>query len=391
MQETYKTGLFYLLIWAGYLILSPIYILPKGLPQPADIMIIIAALPALALSFSNFKGNLSYIFLCAFAFAALASIINLTHFSFSPDRRFLLSIFYYPYNILVFGFVAYIFGQSSEQIRKYSYWALSIAILAQFIWAAFIPDSDNWRATGGFDNPNQLAYWSLLSAGMLIILRGENRFTIIDISLFGLTGLTQALALSKAGMISFTLLFLVLFFSQRITHAMRAALFTIILAAAFIFALSPNLGSALSAKADIAHNVITRLASLGLEADDSLIGRGYDRIISHPEYLIFGAGEGGFDRFQNNGGPKELHSGLATLLFSYGFTGFILFLTFLFLIFRRERFLVLTVLGCILMFSLTHQAFRFTHFWVFLGMVYGIQQSRIHNRIVPDHAHNENA
>jgi hypothetical protein len=56
------------------------------------------------------------------------------------------------------------------------------------------------------------------------------------------------------------------------------------------------------------------------QSDDSLAGRGYDRFWRFPEYLIFGAGEGDFQRFAGMY-DVEIHSTLGSLVFSYGIVG----------------------------------------------------------------------
>src|SRR2546422_1043712 len=68
--------------------------------------------------------------------------------------------------------------------------------------------------------------------------------------------------------------------------------------------------------------VLKRLASQGKE--ESMEMRGYDRMTNHPQYLLFGAGEGAYYRFQS-AWPRELHSSYGTLLFCYGIFGTALF------------------------------------------------------------------
>ena len=102
-------------------------------------------------------------------------------------------------------------------------------------------------------------------------------------------------------------------------------------------------------------------------ATDSLAGRGYDRMINNPEFLLFGAGEGGFERFES-AQPGEVHSSFGTILFAYGLPGLVLFSLFLVMVMRRcggSRWLLLLPA---LAYGLTHQGVRFAMFWVLLGV-----------------------
>jgi len=58
------------------------------------------------------------------------------------------------------------------------------------------------------------------------------------------------------------------------------------------------------------------------EADDSLIGRGYDRIRDNSEMLLFGAGSAGFRRFKKKQGFYfAVHSTYGNVLFTVGLFG----------------------------------------------------------------------
>ncbi|MDZ7736197.1 MAG: hypothetical protein U5P41_08920 [Gammaproteobacteria bacterium] len=94
--------------------------------------------------------------------------------------------------------------------------------------------------------------------------------------------------------------------------------------------------------------------------------RGYTRIIEHPGYLLFGAGEGAYHRFL----PKyEFHSSLGTVLFCYGLPGTIAFTAMLWAIIRRRLLPGAILLMPALVYGLAHQGLRFTMFWVMLACI----------------------
>jgi hypothetical protein len=123
----------------------------------------------------------------------------------------------------------------------------------------------------------------------------------------------------------------------------------------------------------LAESVGTRLESVGKQEDDSLAGRGYDRIWNNPGYLLFGAAEGAYRRFDSvlSG---EIHSSPATLFFSYGFVGggiFVVFLTYILRGSERRSWLLLMPT---LMYGLTHNGLRFSLLWVTLAFFYCTQR-----------------
>lgn len=60
-----------------------------------------------------------------------------------------------------------------------------------------------------------------------------------------------------------------------------------------------------------------------------LFDRGMDRMTAFPQYLLFGAGEGGFDRFPYGGQINELHSTFFSIWFCYGLIPFVLIMYWL--------------------------------------------------------------
>ena len=107
---------------------------------------------------------------------------------------------------------------------------------------------------------------------------------------------------------------------------------------------------------------------LTAQSDDGLAMRGYDRIVNHPNYLVFGAGEGAWWRFDSYI-DGELHSSIGTLLFSYGIVGLGLFTWFLVRA-AGDRKLLFVAYACPLaLYGLTHNGLRFTLMWELLAVL----------------------
>ncbi len=372
-QKANKISLFILIAWFLYLILSPFYIFPKGRPQPSDFILAMAILPVLITQFLKFRPKIPLLYVFGGLFVLLTVGVNIVNYLFFPDIRFLLTAMIYPYNLMVFAFVVWMFQQDFKTAQKWTFWGIVVTIFTQLI---VLKLSDfgfrGYRGTGGFENPNQFAYWVLLIAAILVFLNGSKPLRVWDWLLIALLAYMQALALSKAGIIAFGVFILFLFLTPKMSPKGYIILFFIILTS-FLYSLYDyeRLHNIFE-NIEPLKNVSARLEGIGTEPDDSPEARGYFRIIEYPLHSLFGSGEGAFWRFNAEGYNRELHSGIATIVFSYGILGAILFTSFIFLIIYRQPWYYLLLFIPIIMFGLPHQSFRFAHFWVFLGINYGV-------------------
>lgn len=363
-----KIGAFFTGIWLLYILLAPLYVFPKGMPQPADYIVLMAGFPAILFAFIQFKGRIKYAIVFGLLFAALTMTVNLVHYFHLPNDRFLKHSIYYVFNFSMFVFTLLVFRQSPYQMNKIAYYAVAITVLFQACYAPFFGDIDVFRNTGSFNNANQLAYWCVLSMAILVILKRGQRFTLLDFVLFGALVFLQTLSLSKAGIIITTCMLLLIFCLQNMPRIARICAFFGVLIVFLTQVLDPDQLEKNLNKFQAFTAVTERLQNIGAEQDDSLSGRGYDRLIRHPHYMIFGAGEGAFYRFGI--GTQELHSGLATILFCYGITGSLVFLCFVALVFYKQPWYFSALLFLVFLFGIPHQNIRFTYFWIFLAIAY---------------------
>lgn len=368
-----KISLFILCAWFAYLVLSPFYVFPKGRPQPADFILMLGMLPVVLSYILHKKFKIPSVFLIGGLFVLLTIIINVINYIYFPDIRFLLTAMIYPYNFTVFLFVVWMFQKNYESAVKWTFYGLITTIIIQlFVVMFFESGFRGYRGTAGFENPNQLAYWVLLTAAMIVFLRRNKKIRLVDWLLLALLTYMQALALSKAGIIAFSIFLLMLFFTPKMPRMGYLVLLLGILGTIFYAIYDfDNLNRAFS-NIEPLKNVVARIEGIGTEPDDSPEARGYYRIIEYPLYSLLGSGEGAFYRFNPEGYNRELHSGIATIIFSYGALGALLFGSFIFLIICRQPWYYVMLFIPIILFGLPHQSFRFAHFWVFLGINYGI-------------------
>lgn len=349
-----------------YLFLSPFYIFPSGGPQISDIVILFGMVAVALPAFMAYKSKIKQVYLYAGIFAAYTIFINLINFLFFPDFRFLLTAMIYPFNVLVFYYISTILKNSDRSLRDGAVWAIAASALAQVIWV-FVMPSHHWRGTGSFNNPNQLAYWSLLMSTIVVLLRRDSRLGALELVTILMLAYLQMLALSKSGLITYSIFLFALFFSPMIGNLHRAALLAgaaILMVWSFAVTNGEILGGS-----KVVLNVVDRIGNIGHESDDTPEARGYYRIVQFPEYALLGAGEGAFARFDAIH-VRELHSGIATILFSYGILGASIFSLFLFRVFYRQPYYIILFFIPILMYGLPGQNFRFADFWVFIGVAY---------------------
>ncbi len=323
--------------------------------------------PVLAIIFMNQKKSISWAHLAGTCFVLVTIIVNLIHYSYFPVPRFLFSSTYYVYNFMAFIFFSYMFRNYPKEMMRAAYIGLAAVIILQIPHIHLFPDQ-TWRQTGTFNNPNQLAYWSLLSLIVLVLFRHNNRFNLMDFFLFFVLLYLQTQAISKAGMITFALAVLCLPFVPQMSKMGRIFILLTLCAGVVYGVFNYDKILAIPDKVVEVERVVARLETIGEDEDDNPLVRGYGRLYEFPEYVLLGAGEGAYERF-NPVHPNEIHSGLATIVFSYGIAGTAFFAFFLLSILNRQPWYYVFLFGCVFLYSLPHQNIRFTHFWVYLGIL----------------------
>jgi hypothetical protein len=357
----------FFVIWAAYLLLQPFYIFPVGYPQPANVLLLAGLLLwILKHAVTPRTGPIETVYLLGLPFVGLTIVVNLANYAFLPDRLFIFHAVYYLYNFLVFCFVVALFRMAPQHTNRVTRLCLMAVVVLQVFWNWAFPQ-DTLRSSGTLENVNQLAHWALLMGVALYVVKRDAKFDILDVVIFGLLGYLQLLALSKAGMISFIALLALMMFSPSVSATGRLVVAFLLLCGAV--AAAPKIAYITD---EIAHfsqveRAVTRLTSIGTEMDDSAEARGYTRIFKYPEYLFLGAGEGPASRFNAR---QEIHSGLMTILFSYGIVGFFCFGMFLWAVVRGLPLHYSLLLVPVFLYGLTHQNMRFTLLWVVLALIY---------------------
>jgi hypothetical protein len=355
---------------SAYFVTSIFYVFPSGNPQPADFLLLLTIIATLLIVWRQLPTE-STLYIAVALFVGWIVLVNAAWYFLDPDFLFLKKSSFYLYNSLVFLFVIAAGYHDWERLKVVIWWSCVIALFAQLLYLEFVFHGLGKRATGTFNNPNQLGYWALLVMACLAVVKERTPLRLWDILALGAGFYILMLSLSKAASISGMLLVLLIIAFCRLQRVSGLVLGAGVALGLMFELASGGLVERFMSFEPVA-NLEHRLSSIGSQEDDSLLGRGYIRLVQNPHYLAFGAGEGGFDRLTQEAEKqgKELHSTLGTVVMSYGLIGLGLFALLLFVIFARAPLASLAYLGPIMLYGITHMGLRFSLFWVFLGLVY---------------------
>jgi hypothetical protein len=358
---------FFSIILALSIIVFPLYLFPSGQPQAFDFLMAFLLLAWVAIAGFRIKViRMPVEAGLLIVFAVYTAAINLLNAMWFSEIEILKPVPFYLYNVAV-----YLMCVSLASVRGGSFLNLiSFAFLAAcFIQLVYVillaePSVNTSRSMGTFNNPNQLGYFSLLGACSFFYIYEKldvhwwaGRYSGI-VLVFGASSflLAALMSSSKAAIVSLIVLYIMIF--------IRKPLYVVIfLPCIFLLLTSKYFGRYLD-------TIVIRFTNIGVDPDDSMSGRGYDRIMNHLEYTFFGAGEGAIHRFETTL-SGELHSSIGTLIFSYGIVGCAIFLLAI-LCFARSDKAAIKYLLVIALYGLTHQGLRNTMLWVFFGILSAI-------------------
>ncbi len=363
-----------LVMWSLVVMLFPFYVFDSGVPQPAD-WIAVTLLPILLRTWNGrLPGPLLRPLKALAMFMLYVLVVNVVWslailtFSINAKEGFLMAPTYYIFNGLMFFTFLLMFQRYGEFLLWLTTRLVLASALLQVVMSTIAVGSHG-RSSVMFNNPNQLGYYALLSA--CIILLGARRFQISTWLVIGGLAACSYLALisaSKAALISICALGVVLLISKLRT----------ILLASIVFAVLVFTNNPFSQAFDRAQHRIENDETYGFFEE-----RGYDRIVAFPEYWVLGAGEGNYNRFKEISmiGSHELHSSMATLFFCYGIAGVVLFAMYMWGTMAGAGLRAWVIVGAGFAYGMTHQGLRFRLLWLLLAMVCCLRELETRDRL----------
>ncbi|MEN1944767.1 hypothetical protein WCE55_13065 [Luteimonas sp. MJ293] len=358
-------GTVFLLALAG----GSIYVFPSGLPQPADflwvfwLVLVFAWLASRPRRLSSRR--LAVAIRVVWLLVLWVVIVSLVHAVLNVDLSFLRHPLFYIFNAAIFSAVMLLGDRGGEKFSVQVSNSVIAAFAVMLAGLAINFEGSLSRQTGGFNNPNQLGYFSLLLCAIFVLVGSTSVvWSLRGAFVFAATLVCVGFSASLTTMASVLPLFVAAALKvDRLSMLLRAggvAAGVCVLGLPIL--LMTSLGESLN------RTLQSRLGLLGMKSDNVVESRGYDRILDNPEYVVFGAGEGGLWRFGFEH-QLEIHSSWGTMLFSYGVLGFVLFIALLIVLLRGRPLWVWLVVLAPSLYGLTHQGLRTTALWVLLACV----------------------
>ena len=375
---------FLLIILFLYIILSPFYIFPSGLPQPADFIVAFGGFIFL-FSPQFWKTFNERVVKKLFYFVLLVFVINYFYFLYyelflGVENNMYFSAFFYIYNFLFFIISFYVLnGIKRVYIHNFISFAIIFSISLQFIISILgIGDTAGVRGKNFFNNPNQLGYYILILTSLFVVIPNKFKNNIyITLSTMFFSIYLVLISGSRGALVGVFVLFIIIFLKESFKFNVKSILFI------FLFLIAGNYFIQTEFYYEQVSSITNRHEAKPNDALSEVTNRAYNRILENPEYLLYGAGEGLFGRFGNSRlevtqklhSGLELHSGISTILFSYGILGFFLFFSFLYYIIKQKFWINLIILSPVMLYNMTHQGFRTSLLWLLFASIYVITKN----------------
>ena len=317
-----------------FILIRPFYVRASGQVQPADGFLMLYFFCTVYRDFKaevlvpNIKKNkLFYIFL------VFAIMINAFYHKVVPDPRFLFSSLYLIYmGVVVYSYDSGINKGLIDKIRYILYGNLMIQFLIYSsglgrlyyeLW-----EEGATRYMGTFTDPNQFGFYKFIVLLFAYLTKHEKADTYLFpiTSVMGIFLVIQSKSLAAfLGLAVLYTLALLRFIGEKFrVNKVILCVMLILTTTGVVYYFIPTSDFRIE---DVEYNTVNRIRYKiynVIYADgikDILRERAAEKIINYPEYFIYGAGEGNYERYYPEP-VNEIHSSFINLFFSYGLIPF---------------------------------------------------------------------
>jgi len=350
----------------AFFLLKPIYLFSSGLPQIADLLLVLLVIVNIFYDNKMLKGINKHKKI-AFLFTLFVSYIIVVNgvWTIVTGTPMIMPSLWYIYNVLaVFVVFAlyYTFGDRLYYIIFNSV-VISLGLQACLV---FFTISQGSRLTLFFNNPNQLGYYAVLSLAIIMLIAQKidvNGKMFLGGIIFSLILVT--VSFSNAAIISsLAMLIVYLFIKKRNKQLNKIGLFFIcVFSIGFlVYFFNPGIIN----KVPILNGISNRMESAVEIGAGQLQYRRYDIIYNYSQYLVLGAGEG---NTRSRVGSGEIHSTFGSILFSYGLVGLSLFMLIIFTMIHRQKFYTYYPVLFPFLYGFVHNGTRSTFLWILFGLI----------------------
>lgn len=373
-----------------YLLLKPYYIFSSGSIQIGDVILLIALFLFLLLNKNNKENikkiineNKYFVF-----FMILVFIINGFYFIYYLKFKFMLSSLYYLFNLFVIILFSYMFSKNEKSYKTLDK-ILKFNIIVQLV-ICILNLGDyygEYRYMGTFNDPNQFAYYIFISFCFIYLLNLKLKKSNFEILLFFFISIYLIAKSSSTGMLFGMMIFVFLYIVSFIMNIYKIKrnqirkliIICVILIPVLLFVGILYSGSNIKINWNNIHIIerfnekIERLGESKTVTNNNHVTiwqeRGYDKIIEYPWYIIYGAGEGMYERFSNARFVNEVHATLPSILFYYGIIPTILLLIWMYKKVKGSPFKINAVFVAIILESFTLLNQRQYLFWIMFILI----------------------
>lgn len=374
MNETQIAPLREAIIISIYFVLKPLYLGESGFLQISDIVLMLSFVYLIIKA----KGKITLerdiaAILKIFIFVVFFQVIvNFVWSLITGDELMSRHDLYYIFNFMAFSGTLFIGQRVSKDTMKRavgigSFYAAILTAIGLVLFRG-----TGGRSTGFFNNPNQLGYFGVIV--LTVIALCKDQMTRLEIgTVFVLSLWATVVSLSKAAILAyFAEVVVLLLFYQNNRSIKRLipefALLAIVFGAIYLLFFSNN---RFVLNNRTLYQMRYRILYMSQENDSGLAyGRGYARVLEMLPHILWGTGEGAYERFVARHGT-EVHSTFVSLLTCYGAVGLFGYL----MIFKKcmgkgKLFWqnMIALLGLFL-YALTHNGIRNTLLWIILAMM----------------------
>ena len=336
----------------------PVYTFGSGGVQPAHL--VLALFAGLTLIRQGIP-LISWV-LALFSIFLYSFVVDGVYVILGGEPWFMIHSIFFFYNfVLATAIYLYVRANGLSVIVPGIFIAAAIALVTILATGVDLREmGEGGRATGTFNNPNQLGYFSvcLLSLGYLFFRHRSISYWVAA----GIFAVSLFLAISSLSKAAMAANFMVILLALKPVSSMNAMLRWIggsLLGVCFVLYLYLN-----GAFDD--YLFMQRFMDMADESDSSLESRGYFAFLDgNVLQMLVGLGAQGVDDVVGH----EVHSTLGSVVNNYGFVGLILFGAAL-VVWAIRLWQVYGLVGLIclagpaMIYGITHNGIRFTIFWL---------------------------
>ncbi|CAD5260440.1 MULTISPECIES: hypothetical protein [Halomonadaceae] len=349
-----------LLLFVG-LSLSSLYLFPSGGPQLADFVLIGFAGVMLLMSLGDKHLKVSPFAMCWGLMVLWVVMVCLSWTLVMETTEFFRPAQFFLFNFLIgMGLLRFlsVYGERAIGLIRNSI-SIALVIAGGHVLVQLALGIN--RTTGSFNNPNQLAYFSLCGVVVLLMLddfHPKMRPLALAGLASGVLGILSASSLAAMGGGAMVGIGWAIANAKQVKYFARLLLLVPLLLGGVVLA-------NISTEGQVLRNLEARMDRAPSKIDSVYEERKFDRLTNFPAYAILGAGEAERQRFAPYDGA-EIHSSFINMLFAYGLPGLVLFLSIIATVLRRAPLYIWAGVAGPLIYSTTHNGLRATLFWVLL-------------------------